>query len=359
MRRLNTLKLYIYVNFIFFILCAAAIHRSGLDAEKYSPKDTLYVSPKSYSDNYTLHLKDATYIEDHKEMAEISFEKIGSAIIDYGVKELSVKAIYTDWAYFNIHHLNFINGDPFTKEYNKDHIAILSDAAAYNLFGSFDCIGKTVKIDNILYEIVGIVKITGDGTDSFIWIPYESAFSKEEYILNLYIKDNDYHKLNSLIKANRYLEFIEKSSGYYTIVDLNQYISNIYARYILLLLLFIIYLLFSSSMQVLSFVGRIKSSLKDFAFSLLSLGIFLFSFNGLYYIFMESIWITTEQFSLKSAIYHLFNVDVLPSKEYLPYQLIEMSNMNILSSIIFCMGLLFLFNFIILNYIDKKMKIPD
>lgn len=354
MRRLSKLKGYTYANFIIFILCAAAIYGAGLIAENYAPKDTIYIAPKLYSDKHMLSLNDAIFIEDYKEEAEVSFEKIGSATIDYGVNQLSARAIYTDWTYFNIHHLNFIKGSSFTKAYNKDHIVILSDAAAYYLFGSYACIGKMIKIESTLYEIVGIVEITRSEDDFYIWLPYESAFPKEGYISSLYIKDYVYHKLNSLIKANRYLEFIEKTSRNYNIVDLNQYSSNIYARAIFLLLLFTVYLLCASSIKALSFIGRIKSSLKDFLRSLLGLGIFLFCFNGLCRIFMEKIWITTEQFSLKSAIYNLFNADALPSKEYLPYQLIEIRNMNAVSSIIFCIGVFFLFNFIVLKDIDKN-----
>src|SRR4029079_6417066 len=65
----------------------------------------------------------------------------------------------TDPSYFGIQGLSVKKGNNFTEAdvTNKNKVAVLGAEAAVNLFGSDDPIGKTIKLEDDDYTIIGIL----------------------------------------------------------------------------------------------------------------------------------------------------------------------------------------------------------
>ncbi|MBI5295271.1 MAG: ABC transporter permease [Chloroflexi bacterium] len=66
---------------------------------------------------------------------------------------------------------------------NKSHlrVAVLGDTVATDLFGSFSPIGKTISINGVKFEVVGLLESKGAGLgspDDIIFVPIETGYSK-------------------------------------------------------------------------------------------------------------------------------------------------------------------------------------
>lgn len=62
---------------------------------------------------------------------------------------------------------------------NRDKVAVLGPTVATNLFGAEDPIGKTIRIGNVLFTVVGVTKEKWSGgfnsTDSAVFVPLSTA----------------------------------------------------------------------------------------------------------------------------------------------------------------------------------------
>jgi len=134
----------------------------------------------------TLTMKDAQAIEDKARgilaLAPYSAE---SKQITYGNQNWSTSVAGTTMSYFMIRNYEMDSGRGFIQEDTKNgtKVAILGQTVATELFGDVDPIGKTIRIGNIPFRVIGLLKSKGSSgmgqdQDDIIFIPITTAQRK-------------------------------------------------------------------------------------------------------------------------------------------------------------------------------------
>jgi len=97
----------------------------------------------------------------------------------------------------------FDKGDDEKKTKN----VVIGPKIAIKLFSSTDnAVGKTLKIENVAFKVIGVLKSKGGGGfggpdfDSFIYMPFRSAlsFNPDKKIFTIYLKANDENQIPQL-----------------------------------------------------------------------------------------------------------------------------------------------------------------
>ena len=118
--------------------------------------------------------------------------------------------------YFDIRNWTFASGAPFTADdvQRSADVAVLGHTVVENLFGDIDPIGKTIRIGNLPFEVVGVLASRGDSgmghdQDDTIMVPittYEKKISGQDWyqwiVVSAVSKDGTYaaqQEINGLL----------------------------------------------------------------------------------------------------------------------------------------------------------------
>lgn len=123
-------------------------------------------------DSRLFHVSDLLCIQ--KEGIDAAFEQPIAAEVSNGFRaeDISVFGVNENYAYFTkaqVLHGIFFNEIQVGSKYR---LAVVNEAAAYQLFGNEDCIGQTIYLNHVSYEVAGIVREQGKETETKIYIPY-------------------------------------------------------------------------------------------------------------------------------------------------------------------------------------------
>lgn len=134
----------------------------------------------------TLTLKDAEAIEAKARgvLAVAPYSSEGKQLT-YGNQNWSTTVGGTTMPYFMIRNYEVESGRGFLKEDNKNStkVAIIGQTVSKELFGDVDPIGKTIRIGNIPFNVVGLLKTKGTSgmgqdQDDLVFIPITTAQRK-------------------------------------------------------------------------------------------------------------------------------------------------------------------------------------
>ncbi|NUM73502.1 ABC transporter permease [candidate division KSB1 bacterium] len=90
---------------------------------------------------------------------------------------------YTDGAFWEILDFEFLEGQAFTQEDNRNanDVAVINEATRKNFFGDANAVGKTIAVDGQNFRVVGVVKNTPIfrlTPFSDVWVPLSTAKAK-------------------------------------------------------------------------------------------------------------------------------------------------------------------------------------
>lgn len=134
----------------------------------------------------TLTMKDAAAIESKARgiLAVAPYSSEGKQIT-YGNQNWSTTVGGTTMPYFMIRNYEIESGRGFLPEDNKNStkVAILGQTVSNELFGDVDPINKTVRIGNVPFKVVGLLKSKGSSgmgqdQDDLVFIPITTAQRK-------------------------------------------------------------------------------------------------------------------------------------------------------------------------------------
>lgn len=134
----------------------------------------------------TLTMKDAAAIEAKSRgiLALAPYSAEGKQI-SYGNQNWSTTVGGTTMPYFMIRNYEIESGRGFLPEDNKNStkVAILGQTVSTELFGDVDPIGKTIRIGNVPFKVVGLLKTKGSSgmgqdQDDLVFIPITTAQRK-------------------------------------------------------------------------------------------------------------------------------------------------------------------------------------
>ena len=134
----------------------------------------------------TLTMKDTAAIEAKARgiLAIAPYSAEGKQIT-YGNQNWSTTVGGTTMPYFMIRNYEIESGRGFLPEDNKNStkVAILGQTVSTELFGDVDPIGKTIRIGNVPFKVVGLLKTKGSSgmgqdQDDLVFIPITTAQRK-------------------------------------------------------------------------------------------------------------------------------------------------------------------------------------
>lgn len=134
----------------------------------------------------TLTLKDAEAIEDKvRGVLAVAPYSSQTQQVTYGNQNWSTSVGGTTQPYFMIRNYEIESGRGFIPEDNKNStkVAILGQTVATELFGDVDPINKTIRIGNVPFKVVGLLKTKGSSgmgqdQDDLVFIPITTAQRK-------------------------------------------------------------------------------------------------------------------------------------------------------------------------------------
>jgi len=134
----------------------------------------------------TLTIKDAEAINNNAQgvlaVAPYSSE---SKQLTYGNQNWATSVAGTTASYLSIRNYEIADGRNFIPEdiKNTTKVAIIGNTVATELFGDMDPIGKTIRVGNIPFKVIGTLKIKGQSgmgmdQDDLVFIPITTAQKK-------------------------------------------------------------------------------------------------------------------------------------------------------------------------------------
>ena len=105
--------------------------------------------------------------------------------LKYQSSQTSVQVVGVEPDYATVHpdqldHGRFITAEDVT---NKSRVAVVGSQVVTDLFGGLDPVGKSIKINGILFQVVGVMKSQGSGgfgfsRDSTTYVPITTAMAR-------------------------------------------------------------------------------------------------------------------------------------------------------------------------------------
>ncbi len=134
----------------------------------------------------TLTLKDAETIENNANgVLAVAPYSAEAKQLTYGNQNWSTSVAGTNASYLFIRNYEIISGRNFLPEdiKNNTKVAIVGNTVATELFGDMDPINKTIRIGNVPFKVIGLLKIKGESgmgmdQDDLVFIPITTAQKK-------------------------------------------------------------------------------------------------------------------------------------------------------------------------------------
>lgn len=131
-------------------------------------------------DVYILSMRDGSsfYVSDllcvQKRNIDAAFEQPVEAVVSNGFRseEIPVSAVNENFGYYA--NMQVLWGTFFNEiqESRKYRLAVVNERAAFQLFGSEDCVGQEISLNQITYKVAGTVREQGEEAEAKIYIPY-------------------------------------------------------------------------------------------------------------------------------------------------------------------------------------------
>jgi len=133
----------------------------------------------------TLTLLDAQAIEELPSVAAVAPSSPGTAQMVYGPNNWSTQVIGTTPSFLTVRDWRLAEGFPFTDSdiRSATRVALLGKTVAQNLFGDEDPVGKTIRIKNGPYVVLGVLagkgqSLDGRDQDDTVIVPVTTAQRK-------------------------------------------------------------------------------------------------------------------------------------------------------------------------------------
>lgn len=93
----------------------------------------------------------------------------------FRAEEATVIATNDNYAYFT--RIQIRSGAFFNNvhENRKMPVVVLNEAAAYQMFGNYDCIGESIYLNQNAFTVIGIVKESGNVDEAKIYVPEKTT----------------------------------------------------------------------------------------------------------------------------------------------------------------------------------------
>lgn len=122
---------------------------------------------------------DISFVEDND--ISFTYTKYLYPEISNGFRTEKATVIATNDNYSYFSRMQIRSGAFFNSvhEDRKMAVAVLNEAAAYQMFGNYDCVGENIYLNQNAFVVIGIVKECGDEDDLRIYVPEKTTEDME------------------------------------------------------------------------------------------------------------------------------------------------------------------------------------
>ncbi|MDR3177742.1 MAG: MacB family efflux pump subunit [Campylobacteraceae bacterium] len=153
----------------------------------------------------TLVLSDVDAINEIDNVIAAMPEARKSVTLRYNNNDRTTNLNANSWAYPIVRNWDLAKGVFFTKEDEDNYakVIVLGDSVASELFGNQDPIGKYVLVNNIMFQVIGVMSkkgasAMGDDEDDVVFAPYSSGnlhIIGQKHLRNIRIGIEDISKI--------------------------------------------------------------------------------------------------------------------------------------------------------------------
>ncbi|MBX3013304.1 MAG: ABC transporter permease [Caldilineaceae bacterium] len=148
---------------------------------------TISSGNRGSSSGSALTLADAEAVSDRSRFPifqAVVSQYTSSATLTNGASEGSYQVVGTTADYAAVRNLDLANGQFLDVDQvdTNAYVVVLGDTVASDLFGGQDPLGKSVRIDDALFEVVGVLEASGSAgfgsSDSQVYVPLKVALGR-------------------------------------------------------------------------------------------------------------------------------------------------------------------------------------
>lgn len=233
-------KLIIILNAAVLIICIFWGYKLFIDARQLLGNNVVYITQEPGRRGYQISLdavRDA--VRDFANY-NIAFEYRRGAVISNGSRNMDVNLAFTNSNYFLVNHYFFLYGGGWPEGFNDSNIIVLSENAAWELFGNTNVLGMHVEMNRQFFEISGVIRQECLLEPGFAWVTYNHRGSGISNITGIYIQGRNYNNLELTVLAGRFASAAELNLYNLRFVDLDQYAYNILTKFNLFALIVLV-----------------------------------------------------------------------------------------------------------------------
>lgn len=125
----------------------------------------------------------------------------GSYVVIYQNKNWTTSVVGVNANFQDVNNWTMTSGRFFSDKnvQNRERVAVVGQTVVKNLFGDEDPVGKEIRVKNIPFRVIGVLKSKGNGTmgndqDDTVLIPYTTSMERVEgidYLRRVYVVAKD------------------------------------------------------------------------------------------------------------------------------------------------------------------------
>jgi len=239
---LKTHKLLLFFNAAVVLVCLFWGYRYFQGAGQLVGNNVVYITAEPGRRAGGISLDIIKNTADAFEGYNVAFEILHDATLTNNSRSMDVTLTYTNHTYFSINNYFFLHGGGWPEGFNRRNVIVLSENAAWELFGNTNALSLHVEIDGLFFEVCGVIRQSSLDEPGFAWVPYnhragDNISGAVSSVSGIYIQGRGYNSLERLTLAGRFADTADLRLGSLRFVDLEQYAYNIFVKFNLFALL--------------------------------------------------------------------------------------------------------------------------
>jgi len=345
-------KLLLIFNGIALLICLFWGYRYFFLANAHVGNNVVYITQDLRRRAHPISLDSIKYAMMEFEEYNIAFEYRSSAALTNGNRDVYASTSFVNHTYFLLNNHFFLHGGGWRESFNNSNVIVLSENAAWHLFGSVNAVNTHVEMGGAFFEVSGVIAQECLNEPSFVWIPYNHHGSRVSHVTGLYIQGRGYSSMERFVLAARFLDVAEINLATMRLIDLDQYVYNILTKFNLL----------AMGMAVLGalfFSARLFYILEDeeinwrvvVAYTLaivISVSLCIFIWQSI----DTHLAPTTRAFSIEAEIDNLSNADTFEGMGNLSHTHQRLYEINIASNVPLALSALAFLNILVVGFAD-------
>jgi hypothetical protein len=324
-----------FAAFNALVLAAASVAGAVIyvTAGRYFARNVIFIAPLLNESRLHFTVGDIERLRlvfpDYTIVAEMR----GSVSFEPSAMHEPVTAVYTESAYFELTHTDFLFGGHWHTREDLDCV-VINESLAWNLFGNTDAVGITVEINGMPYTINGVIRQgNAMNTVNMAWLPHPAAEGRLP-VTALYIQPHRYNEVDAAADVHEMLvNRLYKNPADYAAADINRYIESIGIRNrVLLYAVWLCVIIIFAALTVKRYAKR----------KWLYAGLYAALCLVVCYFFISGVYEVLNRLPDISVINH----NALPPEGYLSFGMRQLSRLNRYASYVWLAGAAALLNLI-------------